>query len=410
MEDKYCFFDIVSGNWTSLIDSCEEQVPFFLFDKSRFRDNIRAVYQGLGGGVKLAYAMKANPWLIETATNCVDFIEVCSAGELSLCKRAKISGEGVILSGTWRSDSTLRSALDMGILRYSIDSVEQMKQLLRLTKEQEVKAYLRVTSGNQFGMNKTDIERCIYMTRKSQTVHIEGIQYYPGTQRTQTWQVRKDLDTLRKWLLWCESLSDFQIKELEFGAGIGVPYFVEEQRADYEEAFELVCKFIQEMSNKYQITYEAGRILAASCGIYVTRIFAQKQLKTQKLLYCFGGTNHLRYHGGILGVRTPNVQGICKNPEGRKGNTMVCGALCSESDVLARNCYSLDKNISVGDIILFLGAGAYSPTEVSNLFLGMEMPGIMMCQEEQDTFSHLHCVRKPIGITRLMYDGCDINE
>ena len=410
MEDKYRFLDIASRNWTSLIDPIENHIPFFLFHESRFRDNICEVYQCLTSGVKLAYAMKANPWLLEVAANHVDFIEVCSDGELSLCKQAKISGEKVILNGMWRSDSTLLSALDMGVVRFGVDRVEQMMQLLRFTGDRQVKVYLRVTSGNQFGMNSTDIEKCIGMSRTSQNVHIEGIQYYPGTQRAQAWQVRKDLNTLRKWLTWCESLQDFQIRELEFGAGIGIPYFEEEQRADYEEAFELVCQFIHEMKNRYQITYEAGRILAASCGIYVTRIFAQKQLGKQHLLYCLGGTNHLRYHGGILGIRTPKVQGICRNPAGEVGNVMICGALCSESDVLARNCKSLDKNISVGDAVLFLGAGAYSPTEVSNLFLGMEMPAIMLWREVQGNSSPICCVRKPMRITKLMYNGCDNNE
>lgn len=54
---------------------------------------------------------------------------------------------------------------------------------------------------------------------------------------------------------------------------------------------------------------------------------------------------------------------------------MVCGSLCSSSDILSMKFKH--RPIEIGDYLLFYNAGAYNLQEASNLFLGMEMPGIL---------------------------------
>ena len=53
----------------------------------------------------------------------------------------------------------------------------------------------------------------------------------------------------------------------------------------------------------------------------------------------------------------------------------MCGSLCSSADILSMEFKH--RPIEIGDYLLFYNAGAYNLQEASNLFLGMEMPGIL---------------------------------
>ena len=63
------------------------KLPFYLFQEKKLLQNIREVRNCMGGGVRIAYAMKANPWISSSAVREADYLEVCSEGELDLCIR-----------------------------------------------------------------------------------------------------------------------------------------------------------------------------------------------------------------------------------------------------------------------------------------------------------------------------------
>lgn len=374
-----------------------EAAPFYLFHESMVKHNIEALRQCLGGKVKIAYAMKANPWLCAAAGSVANYVEVCSEGELEICANLGIPGEKLMVDGVLQTETFLKRSLELGVTRFGINSVRQMEQLIHHAKGQQLCILLRVTGGNQFGMSGSEIYDCVRLGRDCNNIQIKGLQYFPGTQRSDVRRVNKELDCLRKWIFDCDKLLGVQMEEIEFGAGIGFPYFETDACCDYQRLIEVVRTFIQEVENRYLVTYEAGRVIAASCGIYVTEIFDEKWRGEQKILFCLGGTNHLCYHGGILGVRVPRLRGLCANPAGIPTNNMICGSLCSESDVLVRECCSLDKNLTIGDRIVFEGVGAYAATESSNLFLGMEMPRILLYNEQG-----ICCVRDSLPTYRLI--------
>ncbi|WP_300346943.1 alanine racemase [uncultured Oscillibacter sp.] len=373
-DDSLRLFQPDDGTWEELCRKIRgEAAPFYLFHEPKAREHVQALRRSLGGTAKIAYAMKANPWLAR-ATGA-DYIEVCSPTELDICARQQIPGKQLLADGIWQSDSFLERALKMGVGRFAVQSCSQLERLLSLSRGRPLSVLLRVTSGNQFGMDCEELKTCL--TAFGRDGRVKGLQYYPGTQRRDIRQVRRDLACLREWISGCEHLGA-PLEEIEFGAGIGVPYFQGESPEDYAALLDVVAEWIQEMEPRCRITYEAGRLITASCGIYVTEVFAQRRRGNRHFLFCSGGTNHLRYHGGALGVRTPLLRGLCAAPTGVGETTTVCGPLCSESDVLVRECHTLDSGITAGDRIVFFGAGAYSATESPNVFLGLAFPHILL--------------------------------
>lgn len=412
MSKGFCFFELEEG-WEDIcknIYRIKEQygLPFYLFSVEKARRNMDELCENFGADVKLAYAMKANPWILKGIEDKADYIEACSLGELELCREYGIDSGKIVLDGPFKNDDLLNQAIDMGIGRISIDSIEQLERYMSvLAGRQGPELFLRVGSGNQFGMDESEIAECI---RKYSAVYDKisiGIQYYSGTQKRSRCQIEGDMERLRRWLSFCENTFQGVVRKIEFGFGTGVPYFIGEEIREYEEAMEAAISFVKELGKDYEITYEVGRCVAASCGIYVTEVFQEKKREDKTILFCRGGTNHLRYHGGALGIREPHVQGFCSVPRNEKKEYMICGSMCNAGDILARNC-RMDAGMKTGDIIIFYGTGAYSPVECANLFLAMEMSAILVYNKKNGSLSEqILKVRGSIPTYGLINSGCE---
>lgn len=333
-DDDAMLFRMNGSRWDAVLKrATEEPAPFYLFHESRMAENIQALRRRLGCSIRIAYAVKANPWLARAAAGEADFLEICSLKELASCQRDAVSPKQLTVDGVSWPDDFLKTALRMGCTRFCVDSSQQLERLLYTAGGVPLQVLLRVTSGNQFGMDREELRVCLH-TAENQAVRVQGIQYYPGTQRTDLRRVQRDLDHIKNWIAVWKELTSSPPEEVEFGAGIGVPYFEGEKPEEYARLLDVIAEWARPLSNCCRITYEAGRLLAASCGIYVTEIFAKKQRRDHMYLFCKGGSNHLCYPGGILGVRTPLQRVLCAHPTGRPARCSVYGPLCSESDVL----------------------------------------------------------------------------
>ena len=70
--------------------SKEYGTPAFLFDTVALKERMQAIKEIVGEKVHLCYSIKANPFLISTMLNCVEKLEVCSPGELDICKMQEV--------------------------------------------------------------------------------------------------------------------------------------------------------------------------------------------------------------------------------------------------------------------------------------------------------------------------------
>lgn len=367
--------------------------PFYLLDGSQARKNIREIRSRMQGLANIAYTLKANPWLARSLTKEADYLTVCSEGELDLCRYAGVPADKIILDGVLRTDRFLSRAMSYGVSRYCVDSVEQMRQMAAIpAKGQKISVLLRVSSGNRFGLSQAEVLMCLDILKQNSNLDFTGIQYYSGTQRKGAIQAERELNVLKRWLDLFEALPGGHFNEIQFGIGVGIPYFQGEPTLPYQEAFERYEQFVLEFGARYTLTLEIGRMIAASSGTYVTQVFGKKRREGRPILFCLGGTNHIQYPGGVLGIRTPKVETICANPSDETEPFSVYGSLCSEDDVLAQNCF-LDSQIAPGDLLVFQCAGAYAPVLSQVMFLMMEMPYILVYNEE-DTEETIRCVRR----------------
>ena len=84
---------------------------------------------------------------------------------------------------------------------------------------------LRLTSGNQFGLDEAEIQSLIGEYRDSPFLDIRGIQYFSGTQKTSLKRLKRELDTLDSFLKELRDTWGYEARALEFGPGFPVSEF-----------------------------------------------------------------------------------------------------------------------------------------------------------------------------------------
>ena len=353
--------------------------PIYIFDIDKLKQRIKFLRENLTNRLELCYAIKANTFIVKEIDDDVDRFEVCSPGEYSICEEGGITPEKMVISGVYKTPSAIEHMITTNkkIGRYTVESLEQLKLLDELSKKHNVKLdiLLRLTSGNQFGINEEDIEEIIAKKELYTDLNFVGIQYFSGTQKRTNKRLQKEIDYLDDFLTRLEENYKFGVEELEFGTGLPVHYF---QGEEFDE-----IEFLKEFSNgidnmKFsgKIVIELGRSIAASCGYYLTKVVDKKTNKGQNYAILDGGIHHLVYYGQTMAMKFPHLEIYPTRETNNAEDWNLMGSLCTINDIIIKQ-YPV-SNLQIGDVFIFKNTGAYCMTEGISLFLSRELPEVAL--------------------------------
>lgn len=359
--------------------------PAYVFEESKLIERIKLIRNRIPEGTGLCFAMKANPFLTGVMDRFSDRLEVCSPGEYEICIRNRISPDKIIVSGVNKTRQSMERIFEYskGAGIYTIESELHYEILRECAKKHNVRisVILRLSSGNQFGMDSGTLERVLERIISDNDMDAIGIHYYSGTQKKLK-KVEKDLAMLNEYADRLKKRFSISKLELEYGPGLMVTYFSNEQEADAKVQLDGLSKLLEAAGGYDGITIELGRFLVSCCGGYLTRIMDIKHTEQTNFLIVDGGIHQLGYYGQLMGMKKPYIKVIGGNGT-VSGEFNICGSLCTINDVLVRDIEL--SNISRGDIIVFERCGAYSVTEGAALFLSRELPAIILVHEDGST-------------------------
>ena len=282
--------------------------PIYVYDIAKLKQRIEYMKNSLPEKIILCYAIKANSFIVKEVNECVDRFEVCSPGEYHICKETGVTTSKLVISGVNKTPESIEEMIvntpDIG--HYTAESIEQFYLLDKLSKKHNVKlnVLLRLTSGNQFGMNEQDIEEFIKNKEKYPNIEIAGIQFFSGTQKHSLKRLQKEIDKVDDFVVYIYETYGFETKEIEFGTGFPVYYFKSEE-FDEKTFFEEFSKILNNMKFKGQITLEVGRSMVASCGSYMTKVVDMKTNNGQNYAIVDGGIHQLVYYGQTMAMKHP---------------------------------------------------------------------------------------------------------
>lgn len=363
--------------------------PYYLFSINKLYERIKAVKDILGPKIQLCYAVKANPFLISYINPLVDKFEVCSPGEYRICKDEGIDLSKIILSGVYKEKEDLMETFSDGFQGvYTLESRNHCELLYELAKKnnQRIRVLPRLTSGNQFGMNKEAIEEIFKDDKYKKYFTIEGIHFYSGTQKKNHKLITEEFNGIMAFFDDIKKQCNCSVRKLEYGPGLFFDYFGD--KTESLEEIQYLSDQISGSADQVDITIELGRYISALCGKYVTQVVDVK--KNHEINYAItdGGIHQMGYHGQMLGIKNPRVSVIHRADRNRvREKWMVCGALCTVQDILLKN-YETDT-LCEGDLLVFHDTGAYAITDTNVFFLSRDLPVILA----EDIDGNLECLR-----------------
>ena len=347
------------------------ETPIFVFNIDKLIERINYLKSKLD--VKFVYAVKANTFIPKEIENDVERFEICSNGEFEICNKLNINHQKMVISGVHKDEESINNMIsNYDIGKYTIESIEQFKLLEKLCKKYNKKIHvlIRLTSNNQFGVSEEEVK---YIIQNKENIIIDGIEYFSGTQKTSLKKINREIDYLNEFVDNLEKELNITIDEVEYGLGLPVYYFKDDQFNE-DEFLEEVNNSLKKINRK-KIYIELGRSIAASCGSYYTKVVDMKTNKNGNHVILDGGINHLVYYGQTMAMRIPYFD-IYPKREGELKNYTLYGSLCTINDIIVKNIST--NELQIGDTFIFKNTGAYSSTEGIALFLSRDLPNVVL--------------------------------
>lgn len=360
--------------------------PLFIFDERVLAERIKSLRKRLPEEVDLCYAVKANTFVTACAAKYVERLEICSPGEYDICKKYGIGNRQTVISGVNKTEEYIKKVIADTVSNpaegiFTAESVRQADMLEKAAGEagKNLNVLLRLSSGNQFGMDEAELKAIVCRNReKYPHLCIKGIQYFSGTQKHSLKKDAREIAYVNEFMDRLYEETGFVCEELEYGTGFPVFYFQGES-FDEDSFLKDFSELIRLSSLKRKTVLEIGRSIAAGCGSYASRVVDLKTVKGQNYAILDGGINQLVYYGQTMAMKHPYYKRFPEKKDGGEENWNLCGSLCTVNDILVKQLPI--KKLEAGDIFIFKNTGAYSATEGIALFLSRQLPRVVRIKE-----------------------------
>ena len=366
------------------------QTPFYAYDRELLRTRVSQLKAALPAGVKLHYAMKANPMpaLVAFMATLVDGIDVASGGEMKVALDAGGNPQEISFAGPGKRDAELRQAVAAGVL-INVESFRELDVLARLSSELALPARVAVRvnpdfelkgSGmkmgggpKQFGVDAEQVPALLARIGELK-LSFEGFHLFAGSQNLKPESICEAQQKSYELALSLSRHAPSPVRFLNLGGGFGIPYFPGEQHLDLSPIGDNLTHLVARAAQDFplaSLVIELGRYLVGEAGIYVSRIVDRKISRGQTYLITDGGLNHHLSASGNFG------QVIRKNYPVSIGNRMgaedteivtIVGPLCTPLDILGDR---MTLPVAVpSDLAVVFQSGAYGASASPQRFLG----------------------------------------
>ena len=348
--------------------------------------------------VSISYSVKANPNLaflrlfLEKGVG----LEIASAGEFYQARTAGCESSNIVFAGPGKTESELETVIEDGIGEIHAESALELERIAAISQRQAkitpVLVRVNPNEGGQggairmggkpapFGVDEEQLHELLCYIVDSPHLQFRGIHLFVGTQILDhhflLGQYRKGFEIAKH----AAQLLGQPIQSLDFGGGLGVPYFPGDTELDLSQAKKYFAEMLAEFGDepcfsRTRFMVEPGRFLVAESGIYVTRITDIKMSRGRKFLILDGGMNHHLAASGNLGQvikRNFPIAILDKLDVPATETVDIVGPLCTPLDTLGRSV-QLPKP-EVGDLIGVFQSGAYARSASPLAFLSHATP------------------------------------
>lgn len=322
----------------------------------------------------ICFSMKAcsNMTVLRLFANMGGGVDIVSGGELYRALKAGVPAERIVYSGVGKKASEMDEALAANILMFNVESEEELHLLderavgmgskariaIRVNPDVDPRTHPYISTGlkkNKFGIDSNYAITMYRAAKEMPGIDPVGVDCHIGSQLTELEPFLEAVDRIKELVARLRE-DGVDVRYLDIGGGLGIPYEDEEPPAPAEYG-EAIVKSVRDMGVK--LILEPGRVLTGNAGVLVTRVLFRKRGAMKNFIIADAAMNDLirpslyqAYHA-IL----PIAQSSDAAPTGRITADVV-GPICETGDFLA-----LDREIDdvqPGELLAVMSAGAYA--------------------------------------------------
>ncbi|MFV0458128.1 MAG: diaminopimelate decarboxylase [Actinomycetales bacterium] len=359
-----------------------------------FVDAFAASFDRAGPGADVYYAGKAflctevARWVAAEGA-CLD---TCSGAELATALNAGLAPARIALHGNNKSDAELRRAVEVGLGRIVIDSVEEVARVADIAAELDVVArvMLRVTVGveahtHSYIATAHEDQKCglslaggvaheaARLALSRPELELRGLHSHIGSQ---IFAVDGFEVAARRLLgLHAQLVREHgvELPEMDLGGGYGVAYISEQHPLDPVELADgmadIVAKECADLGVRVpRVSVEPGRAIAAPSTFTLYRVGTVKQVEVD------GGQprRYVAVDGGMSdNIRTAlygadySATLASRASQAPPSLTRIVGKHCESGDIVVMDEF-LPADVRRGDLVAVPGTGAYCRSMASN--------------------------------------------
>jgi diaminopimelate decarboxylase len=358
--------------------AAEYGTPLFVYDERHLRDRAREAVEVLGPDGAI-YAAKA--FLCRAMARLVSEegmrLDVATGGELAVVLSAGVAADRLVFHGNNKADWELRAAMDAGVGRLVVDSLDELariealvaaglprpKVLLRINPGIEVHTHEHVRTGNldsKFGfpMSTGQAHEAVQRASGSAGVDLVGLHFHIGSQVFSVDNFLEGLEVIAPFVV-SEGLP-----ELIVGGGLGVAYVEGEEAPTITAWGGAVRRACEAAGIEASVAAEPGRAIAAQAAITIYTVGTVKEIP--------GVRTYVSVDGGMSDNPRPVLYGsgyetFLPRAVGAERDRVIrlVGKHCESGDLLVREG-RVPSDLQVGDLIATPVTGAYGHSMGSN--------------------------------------------
>ena len=354
----------------------ETGTPTYIYSESTLHRHVDVFEDSFRSAPHLiCYAVKANSnlTLLSRLAGWGTGFDIVSGGELFRVLQAGGDPRKVIFSGVGKTAEEVRYAIASDILFFNVESAGELELIRNVARASGTRARISIRANpdvdprthpyistglkqNKFGVSLEEAAGLYQAARNMPELEVAGVSCHIGSQITDLDPFRQALFAMREFVADLKS-SGIQLKYLDFGGGLGIPYHGEQPPSPANYAAAVIAA-----TSDLGVTLllEPGRVLVGNAGILLTRVLLKKRQGDKQFIIVDAGMNDLirpalygAYHE-ILPVRRGEGVELAD----------VVGPVCQSADFLAK-----DRELAIvnpGDLLAVMTAGAYGFSLSSN--------------------------------------------
>jgi len=371
--------------------------PAYVIDEAEVRRNCRA-YRAALPEVEISYASKAlltrgvARWVCEEGLG----LDVCSAGEVAVARRAGVAGDRITLHGNAKTPEDLKAAISGQVGRVVVDSFDEIDQLAGVARARQ-QVLVRVTPGidahthraiatgvedQKFGFSLASgaAAEAVRRVLARPALALAGLHCHLGSQITRVACFEEAARRMVGLLAEIRDEHGVALPVLNLGGGHaagadGFDLSAFANRVRVAVAYE--CD--RHRLPVPRLAIEPGRALVARAGVTLYRVVTVKRLPHRTYVAVDGGmSDNLR--PALYGARYTAMM-VGRATTAPTTEMTIAGRHCEAGDLLATDV-PLPTDIHAGDLLAVPCTGAYHHAMANNYNLVCRPPLIAVADGE----------------------------